>query len=157
MTPVVLQRPRPCAVPAEAECSAMLPGYDFADAFVVDSPAPIDAPTAVQRAFARPPAWVRGLMELRNRLVGVAGLRGAPSTGFPVVRSTPRAVWLGFDDKHLDFRIAVTTADQGGGTRVVVTTMVRRHNRWGRAYLAAVMPFHRVVAPRMLGDVARPA
>lgn len=156
-TPGLLQRPQPCNVPAEAACSSMLPGYDFADAFAVDTPMPLDAPTAVQRAFAQPPAWVRGLMDLRNRLVGLAGLRGAPARGFPVLRSTPSAVWMGLDDKHLDFRVAVTTAPCGTGTRVVVTTMVRRHNRWGRAYLAVVMPFHRRIAPRMLADVVRPA
>jgi hypothetical protein len=35
-----------------------------------------------------------------------------------------------------------------------LTTLVRMHNRLGRAYLAIVMPFHRVIARAMLRQVA---
>lgn len=146
--------PQACAVPAAAACEQMLPGYEFADAFAVVVAGPLDATQAVTLAFGRSPAWVQGLMSLRNRAMGLFGLRAAPAGGFPVVRSSPDGVWLGFDDAHLDFRVAVTTEPCVQGTRVTTTTMVRPHNRWGRGYLRLVLPFHRRIVPEMLRGVA---
>ncbi len=125
------------------DCGAFLPGYDFSDAFAVAAPPGVDAPEAVRRAFARPPRWAAFLMEARDRIVAPFGLRPAPSTGFPVISETPDIVVMGFDDRHLDFRIVVTVM-AGVAT---VTTIVRRHNLAGRIYLAAVLPFHRLIAP----------
>ena len=67
-----------------------------------------------------------------------------------MVRQSADEVVLGFDDKHLDFRIVVAVA----GGFATVTTIVRCHNAWGRAYLTAIMPFHRVIAARMIEGVA---
>jgi hypothetical protein len=80
----------------------------------------------------------------------VVGLKPAPAGGFPVVSRSTDEVVLGFDDRHLDFRI-VAVVDGGF---VTLTTVVRWHNAWGRAYLAAIMPFHRAIAARMLEGVA---
>ncbi|HEU0200229.1 MAG TPA: DUF2867 domain-containing protein [Burkholderiaceae bacterium] len=68
--------------------------------------------------------------------------------GFPVIRRAPEEVWLGFDDRHL-FRIVVTAA----GGDVVLSTVVRCRNVWGRAYLCGVLPFHRRIVPRMLAAI----
>ncbi len=42
---------------------------------------------------------------------------------------------------------------QRAGRDVTVTTFVKTHNLLGRAYLAAVMPFHKIIVPAMLGRV----
>jgi len=132
------------------DCARILPGYDFADAYAIPAPVGIDAMSATQLAFSRGPRWIKALMATRNRLGAVAGLKPAPASGFPVIRQSPDEVLLGFDDRHLDFRVAVTVS-QG---QAMVTTVVRCHNLWGRAYLRAVMPFHRMIAPRMLAGIA---
>lgn len=136
--------------PPSVDCSRILPGFDFSDAYAVDAPAGLDAIGAMHKAFARGPGWVRFLMELRNRVVALFGLKAAPSTGFPVIRQSPQEVLMGFDDKHLDFRIAITVA----AGKATVTTIVRCHNVWGRTYLAIVKPFHRIIAPRMTAEIA---
>jgi hypothetical protein len=143
---------RPVAIPATpfAGCERVLPGYQFADAYKVPAPRGIDAVEATRLAFAHGPLWVRTLMGLRNRLGRVVGLKPAPAGGFPVVSRSTDEVVLGFDDRHLDFRI-VAVVDGGF---VTLTTVVRWHNAWGRAYLAAIMPFHRAIAARMLEGVA---
>ncbi len=139
------------AVAPPQECLARLPGCDFADCYEIAVPEGLDAPEAVRRAFANGPRWAKALMETRDVLVGLVGLKPAPSTGFPVISETPDEVVLGFDDRHLDFRIVVGVA-QG---RARLTTLVRRHNLFGRLYLAAILPFHRRIAPafatKMLG------
>jgi len=143
---------RQTAIPAFpcADAERILPGHQFADAYKVASPHGVDAIEATRLAFAHGPAWVRALMGLRNRLGRLVGLKSAPSRGFPVVSQSTSEVVLGFDDKHLDFRIVVVVV-RGYAT---VTTLVRWHNAWGRAYLAAIMPFHRVIAARLIEGVA---
>jgi uncharacterized protein DUF2867 len=133
------------SVPPDVDCGSILPGFDFADAYAVDARAGVNAIEATQRAFARSAGWIRALMELRNRLGAVVGLKPAPSRGFPIIRQSPQEVLMGFNDRHLDFRIAVTVASG----RATVTTVVRCHNFWGRCYLAAIMPFHKLIARRM--------
>ncbi|CUX09346.1 conserved hypothetical protein [Agrobacterium tumefaciens str. CFBP 5621] len=54
---------------------------------------------------------------------------------------------LGFDDRHLDFRIVVDLEERGNGQMVIVTTIVRRKNLFGRLYLLVVEPFHRRIVP----------
>lgn len=133
------------SVPPDVDCASILPGFDFADAYAVDAPAGINAIEAAQRAFARRAGWIHALLELRNRLVSVVGLKPASSRGFPIIRKSPEEVLMGFDDRHLDFRIAVTVASG----KATVTTIVRCHNFWGRFYLTVIMPFHRLIARRM--------
>jgi hypothetical protein len=133
-----------------ADSATLLPGYQFADAFQVPAPAGVDAIAATRLAFAHGPLWIRSLMGLRNRLGRLVGLKAAPPGGFPVVRQSADEVVLGFDDWHLDFRVVMVVAD---GT-ATITTVVRWHNGWGRAYLALILPFHRAIAARMLEGVA---
>ena len=143
---------RPTAIPAApcADSERILPGYQFADAYKVPAPRGIDAIEATRQAFAHGPPWIRALLGLRNRLGRLVGLRPAPASGFPIIRQAPDEVLMGFDDKHLDFRIVATV----NGGFVTLTTIVRWHNAWGRAYLAAIMPFHRAIAARMIEGVS---
>ena len=154
-------------VPPAPSARAVLPGSDFADAYrlTVSEPA-LDAETAARRAFQHTPAWIGTLMSLRDRIAGPLGLKAAahhtPDPAktigfFPLISVTPERVVAGLDDRHLDFRIAVDVAPLDGGRRqVTVTTVVRTHNRWGRLYLAAVYPFHRIIAQTMLAQAAKP-
>ena len=127
----------------------ILPGHQFADAYKVRALHGVDAVQATRMAFARGPLWIRALMGLRNLLGRLVGLKPARSRGFPVVSESPGEVVMGFDDRHLDFRIVVTVA----GGFAIVTTLVRSHNAWGRAYLAAILPFHRAIAARLIEGV----
>ena len=143
---------RTLAIPASPcpDAERVLPGFQFADAYKVTAPRGMDAIEATRLAFSREPGWIRGLLRLRNRLGLLVGLKPALSGGFPVIRQSPSEVLMGFDDRHLDFRIVVAVA----GGFATVTTLVRWHNAWGRAYLTAIMPFHRAIAARMIEGVA---
>lgn len=145
---------------------ALLPGASFADAYSLTVAEPLDAMTAARRAFERTPAWIGALMALRNRAVAPLGLKTVASETldaskmigfFPLISATPDRVVAGLDDRHLDFRVALDTVPLGGGrTQVTAATVVRTRNRWGRLYLAAVLPFHRVIVPAMLRQAAKP-
>ena len=74
---------------------------------------------------------------------------------FPVLSETPGQLIAGFNDHHLDFRIVVDVAPVDGGRdqEITATTLVLTHNLLGRAYLTAIMPFHRLITRSMLGQV----
>jgi hypothetical protein len=154
---------RVTSLPVDTAIRTLLPHARMSDAYrlVVDERV-LDAAVAADRIFGRAPWWIRILLGVRNRLVAPFGLKtsvdqGAQRIGFfPVITQTPRRVLLGFDDKHLDFRVAVDVMPVGPARHeVTVTTLVRTHNLPGRMYLALVLPFHRVIVPAMLGQAAR--
>jgi hypothetical protein len=149
------------APPFPAE--AILPGAQFIDRYRVTREGPaISARAAAERMMGRSPKWVARLMALRNRLVAPFGLRtpawNAPRTSdrigiFPVLSDTQGQILLGFDDSHLDFRVIVSVVPGGAGRDISITTVVRKHNLLGHVYLAAIMPFHRLIVRSMLRQV----
>jgi len=113
--------------------------------------------------LAQPPGWIDALMAARNAIVRPFGLKtGQEAAGqsdaigiFPIVSLSPHRAVLGFEDKHLDFRVVVDVAEFEGTSQVTATTLVRLNNLLGRAYLAAILPFHRIIVRTLLEQVAR--
>ena len=156
----------------EAGTAPLLAGADFADAYqlIVDGPA-LDAIVAAQRIFSRTPHWISTLLASRNRLGALIGLKGADDTTFdkslppekrrrigffPIVSEARDRLVMGFDDWHLDFRVVVDVLSLGADRQqVTTTTLVRTHNWTGRAYLAFITPFHRVIVRTMLAQAAK--
>jgi hypothetical protein len=144
--------------------STLLAGAQFVDAFRIEIRDPaLDARHAAERMMGRSPRWIETLLSLRNLLVRPFGLKtsGASSAApremigiFPVISETPDRLIAGFNDKHLDFRVVVDVAAPGPFKQVTATTLVKTHNRLGRAYLAIILPFHRLIVPAMLRQVA---
>lgn len=135
-----------------------LPGADFTDTcHATVRRADLDAPLVARLMFGdAPPVWMAALMSLRDRLVGVFGLKPAGDKPFPILASSPDEVVLGMDDRHLDFRIVVAVKPMAAEDRLVaVTTLVRTRNRLGRLYLTAVLPFHWVISRVTLFRLAR--
>jgi hypothetical protein len=146
------------------DTDALLAGAQFADAFCIEvSDRDLDARRAAERMMARQPRWAEALLSLRNLLVTPLGLKtsgaqqGVPRDMigiFPVVSETPDRLIAGFNDRHLDFRVVVDVSAPGGTTQITATTVVKTHNRFGRTYLAIIMPFHRLIVPALLRQVA---
>ena len=146
------------------DTDALLAGAQFADAFCIEvSDRDLDARRAAERMMARQPRWAEALLSLRNLLVAPLGLKtsgagpGVPRDMigiFPVVSQTPDRLIAGFNDRHLDFRVVVDVSAPGNSRRVTATTVVKTHNRLGRIYLAVIMPFHRLIVPALLRQVA---
>lgn len=142
----------------------LLPSADWADRFTLGLPVEgLTAREAARLALEHPPGWIRWLMVLRNAIVAPFGLKGAAVEvttsekeigGFPVVSASDDRVVLGFDDRHLDFRIVIDVRrDRPSGQTLSVMTLVHRNNLLGRLYLAVVLPFHRLIVRRMLAGI----
>lgn len=130
----------------------MSPG-DFLDGYAVQSPL---SPREAADIGLSMPGWAEKLLWLRNRLVAPLGLKHEASAEgegaiFPVESETEQELILGTNDRHLDFRISVMQ-DSG---QVHMGTWVHCNNGFGRAYLAAVMPFHKLILRDSMARIAR--
>ena len=128
---------------------------DFLDCYTV--PSNLSPRVAAGVAFAFP-AWVKALLVARNVLVRPFGLKQGDSgddrvTIFPVTAETADEIVMGFDDSHLDFRVAMRREDG----QAYVSTWVHPHNWLGRLYLIVVTPFHIVIMRSAMARVARNA
>ncbi len=153
-------------VQPNVDAGALLAGAQFIDAFSIGiEDTALDARHAAERMMAKGPRWIDMLLALRNLMVAPFGLKaGAPDGSgradiigiFPVVSETHERLVAGFNDRHLDFRVVVDVAPcgEGKGQNVTATTLVLTHNWLGRVYLAVIMPFHRLIVPAMLRQVA---
>ena len=124
------------------------------------------ARAAAERMLTEFPPWVRLLMRIRDSAVRPFGLKGAADVeasisagsrigSFPVIEETLSEVTLGFDDRHLDFRLVVTVAPEGSARQLVrITTLVHRKVTFGRFYIAAIAPFHRLIVQSSLKRLA---
>jgi len=154
---------RPVAVPVRLPHPA-LPRADWADRYEIEVAGPLTAMQAAELAISHQPSWVRGLMWLRNRIVSMFGIKtsehvraraGRKIGFFPLVAATDSQVVLGFDDRHLDFRVVVDIRDNGAKAQTVtMTSLIKRNVAFGYVYLAAVTPFHRLIVQSMLAHLA---
>jgi len=151
------------------DASTLLAGAQFADAFRIEiEDRDLDARCAAERMMERQPRWAEALLSLRNLLVAPLGLKTSGAGGpaapremtrdmigiFPVVSETPGRLIAGFNDRHLDFRVVVDVTPSDGVRQVTATTLVKTHNWFGRTYLAIILPFHRLIVPALLRQVA---
>jgi hypothetical protein len=138
---------------------------DYLDSFVIEGGDGLSLPAILERVL-KLPGWVVALLVVRNLVVAPFGLKTGngiapaakadPRPGdvlsiFPVQAIGDDEAVLGEDDRHLDYRLSVMRLR--APARVVASTWVRPHNAMGRAYLAAVLPFHRMIVPRMLQNL----
>lgn len=137
--------------------------YSFADCFVIKTDKIISAERAAIIAIENGPKWVTPLMALRNLIVAPFGIKtSAPldknqkAIGmFPIVHKSDDKLVLGFDDKHLNFRIVIEVENIHSNTFVYSSTYVQTHNILGKAYLFMVKPFHKLIVAQSLSLVAK--
>jgi hypothetical protein len=156
--------------PPESGVASWFDAADLADAFAV----PIDAvdvargiDSLARSALGDPAPWIRLLLGLRDTLVAGFGVKTTQEVRraaiadnaeridfFRILARSDRELILGEDDRHLDFRLSLLlrVRPDGSGDELVATTVVRCHNALGRAYLALIARFHRLV---VVGNLSR--
>lgn len=146
--------------------SLHLEGANWADAFQAVVPeVQLTALEVAKSALGgKPPQWILSLMSLRNRLTGLIGLKSAELSvdqktvgSFPIVREDEDCVVLGFDDWHLDFRIAVEASRAESSTKVQVVTLVNRKHWVGYGYIFLITPFHKMIVKRLMRNLFKEA
>lgn len=125
--------------------------------------------------FSSGPKWIEALFNLRNKIVGLFGLKTGKSSKsrqqmieefncepgtrlglFKVFSKSTNELILGEDDKHLDFKVSLLLDKKVSGENILVlSTVVIFHNWFGRLYFLPVKPFHRLIVPAMLKGVVQ--
>jgi uncharacterized protein DUF2867 len=141
------------AVPDSRLLAAALPVVDWSDAYAVSFAGrpPGDAQQWSDAIFHSPPWWVTALFGVRELLVRTVAIEPGGDHAFDIVAWSAEEVVVGIDQSHLSFRASVVLEPR----RVVLTTVVKMHNRRGRAYSTVVRRVHPVVVRTMLARAAR--
>lgn len=158
-----------CAFPISSALPRYLEAFSFTDSYgVALNRSDLTIQQVYLALFAPHPWWARLLLLLRTRIVSLFGIGGptvrqmrrieikdAYAIGEKIALFTLYAqdkdeLIAGGNDKHLDFRVSVLRLTENGAARVVVTTVVRTHNLFGRVYLAIITPFHRFGVKHLL-------
>ncbi|MGY2284491.1 DUF2867 domain-containing protein [Pseudomonas gingeri] len=142
-------------------------GADLLDTYAVRLPVKDACALEVTRQMLSHSAWwFRVLITLRDMVMRRFGVKtstqlrnghaGAPVVDFfPILHETDQEVVLGVDDRHLDFRLSVKVQrNDAGPDRLLVTSVVRCHNRLGRVYIGVIKPFHHLVVRSNLARLA---
>ncbi|HQQ96291.1 MAG TPA: DUF2867 domain-containing protein [Cyclobacteriaceae bacterium] len=153
---------------------------DYADTYeglLKDPENRIDATALGQAFFQAGPKWVVTLFGVRNKLATVVGLKSSGTVKerqleqirfrcepgekmglFKVYDKNDFEVILGEDDKHLDFRVSLLLLPDPknpGIKKLLITTLVKFNNAWGKVYFLPVRPFHKLIVPSMLNNMIR--
>lgn len=139
----------------------------FADAFAIDLPshATGDPERLATHMLMGQPRWIGWLIALRDKLVAGFGLKTSSALRedaatdridfFRVYDRRRDEIILGEDDRHLDFRLSVLVDESAVCRRLVATTVVTFNHVGGRAYIALIAPFHRLIVKSSLRRAQR--
>jgi hypothetical protein len=161
-----------CDVPCHSALGKdLIEGAGFRDAYRADLSRPDLGVIEIFFAiFAHRPGWMNLLLIARNKAAALAGLE-VPTTA-EVVNMQRRDRYLvgekigpwpifflgadeliaGRDNKHMDFRVSVMKVHDGATPSVVVSTLCRVHNKFGRHYLSSIIPFHKFGLRRLIAN-----
>ena len=93
----------------------------------------------------------RDIMRMVRRDSYAAGDKIGP---WPIYALDADELIAGRDNAHMDFRVSILKLCDPDGPCVVVSTVCRTRNRFGRAYLAMVIPFHKFGLRRRMAGAA---
>jgi hypothetical protein len=133
---------------------------DFEDCFSVPCAAGTNIKDVLNRMFHESPAMIRILLDIRNKIVGLFGLKTDAPKSFDAYTIKPKDR-LGFleiedlsdffaavrgDDSHLNFRVELEIKNQ----QLICKTQVQFNNLLGKVYFYSILPFHKIIVPMML-------
>ena len=154
--------------------------YDYVDSFqgiFIDENNSVTSQQIGRAFFKSAPGWVEKLFIVRNKIVGVFGLKTPDIAAnkqqlldnfncepneqlglFKVFDRTENEVILGEDDKHLNFRVSLFKTDSTESPMaksLIISTTVEFKNRLGKLYFVPVRPFHKLIVPAMLKRIIK--
>ncbi len=152
--------------------------YDYIDSFqgqFYDKYQNIGTTEIGKSFFSSGPKWIDKLFAIRNKLVGLFGLKTFGKTTdkqkmlddfkcekgeqiglFKVFDKTADEIILGEDDKHLNFRVSLFINKQNETDKnLIISTTVKFNNWFGRLYFFPVQPFHKLIVPTILKGIIK--
>jgi len=130
--------------------SLVLKGFekvDYCDTYQIQKKTEKNA-EEISKEILQMPKWTSILMKLRNRIVGVFGLKTDKNTEktdtfFSVIEKNENEIVMGEVDKHLNFRLSVLKSDIENTISLI--TAVHFNNKFGNIYFFIIKPFHKII------------
>ncbi len=154
--------------------------YGYIDSYsilIADKDENTDLKHLVKLFLTCGPKWVDFLMKIRDKAVGIFGLKtsdmlteqdkkldnikleqGEQLDIFQLYEKTDNEVILGGDDKHLDLRVSLLielSAPDSDKRELSITTVVKFNNFFGRLYFLPVRPFHEIIVKTTLKNMVK--
>lgn len=146
---------------------------DYIDSYSADINAkPFTIEQVGKSFFLASPEWVNGLLLLRDKVVGMLGLKtgidannkdkiianfkcevGERVALFKVIDKNENEVIFGENDKHLNFRVSLFLDRDKG--KLIVSTLVKFNHWMGKLYFLPVLPFHKIIVPILTKGMVR--
>lgn len=140
------------AIPANSTITNGFGAIDYYDSYAVKKKSHKSA-QEISKEIMQLPGWVDFLLSVRNKVVGLFGLKTKKDTTdteifFKLLENRQEEVVMGEDDKHLNFRASIMKDESAGS--ISLTTIVHYNNVWGRVYFLPVKPFHKIIMKTLL-------
>lgn len=95
-------------------------------------------------------------MNIEAQLQNFSGQPGESIALFHVLGRTETEILSGEEDAHLDFRLSFFVyPEEEGVQKIVLSTVVQKHNWLGHLYFFFVKPFHRLIVPIILRRIEK--
>lgn len=156
--PVAMPSVRRTRPPPESALAAWYKGAHLLDSYIVDLPHGAEASlrSLATAAFVSPPIWIRGLLAVRDGVMGAFGVKTTSDLRktipahkrigfFRIQLESQDEITLGEDDRHLDFRLSLLRQHSPSGDKIIATTVVHCRSGLGHAYLFSIRQFHHLV------------
>jgi len=153
-------------IPEQSEYKNFIDPIDYADTFKMQvENQNISTESIYIDMFSTLPKWINQLMFVRNKIVGVFGLKveslmskkvttlkvGEKIGMFTIFAISEKEVIAGEDDKHLNFRVSILRV----GEEVMVSTFVKYNNLFGKVYMSLIIPFHQMIVKAMMRNYVK--
>jgi len=153
-------------IPEQSEYKNFINQIDYTDTFKMKvENQNISIESIYIDMFSTMPKWINQLMFLRNKIVGVFGLKveslmskkvttlkvGEKIGMFTTYAISENEVIAGEDDKHLNFRVSILRVDEN----VIVSTFVKYNNLFGKIYMSLIIPFHKMIVKAMMKNYVK--
>ncbi|MGL1922707.1 MAG: DUF2867 domain-containing protein [Hyphomicrobiales bacterium] len=170
-------------IPAQSQLFEPAKQAYIIDCFAIGS-AEIELPIEelYARLMSQTPKWFDVLMNLRDRIVGLLGLKSTQNmagyesvfeqTGkpfglnnttrpskimdfFTVVALSENEIILSIKDKHLDMQMSLLRCNvdfEKQQCEILMNDVIFTHNFFGKLYLFFIMPVHKIIIKKTLND-----
>lgn len=140
------------AIPEKSTITNGFGSIDYYDSYQIKKESNENA-EEISKEIMQLPGWVNVLFSIRNRVVGLFGLKTdrdttETKTFFKLIENREDEIVMGEDDKHLNFRASIMKDESAGS--IYLTTVVHYNNVWGRIYFLPVKPFHKIIMKTLL-------
>jgi len=159
------------SVPTNSKIEHLARNAYFCDAWEINAVLPeLDPLEQFLRIVSATPKWIDSAMILRNKIVGLVGLKDLGRFSdidlskqsseyalkervgiFTLIDKNEHEALLGDDDKHLKVVVSIhkNVEPLSGKTKVTVSTVVHVKSWLGRLYMLPVAPAHYIIARHM--------